>query len=321
MSELTMERNRLKYFPIPLFATVMGLAGLSIALIKYDHIMHVNLGIGKYVLFFVSGWFLFLLSIYGLKLLKYPLEVREEFNNPVRVNFFPAVSISLLLLSIGYLEINPVLSKYLWYIGTCVHALFTFTILHRWIFSELKIAAYNPAWFIPVVGTILVPVAGSTHSHIDISWFFFSIGFVMWIVLYSMMQYRIMFHHEVASKFLPTYFIFIAPPAIGFISYMKMTGSFDSFARILYFFGLFTFVMLATMIKKFIKLPYFVSWWAYTFPLAAITISTLLMYTINKNIFYKYLSTGLLCVTLIVDIIVIIATIKSAVRGNICIPE
>jgi tellurite resistance protein len=32
--------NRLRYFPITLFASVMGLAGLSIVLLKMAHVLH-----------------------------------------------------------------------------------------------------------------------------------------------------------------------------------------------------------------------------------------------------------------------------------------
>ena len=97
----------------------------------------------------------------------------------------------------------------------------------------------NPSWFIPIVGNILVPIAGVPLGYTDISWFFFSIGIVFWPVLLTIIFYRIIFHPALPGKLIPTFFILIAPPAVGFLSYMKLTGEMDNFARILYFSGLF----------------------------------------------------------------------------------
>ena len=42
------------------------------------------------------------------------------------------------------------------------------------------------------------------------------------IILFSIILNRIIFHNPFAAKFMPTMFILIAPPAIGFISYIKL---------------------------------------------------------------------------------------------------
>lgn len=49
-----------------------------------------------------------------------------------------------------------------------------------------------PAWFIPVVGNIIVPLAGVRFAPAEVSWFFFSIGLVFWIVLLAIVMYRLM---------------------------------------------------------------------------------------------------------------------------------
>jgi len=91
------QSNRLKYFPITLFASVMGLAGLSIVLLKMAHVLHFSASWGITLLYLVSAWFVFLNIVYGLKWIKYPDEVKVEFNHPVRMHFFPAYSICFLL--------------------------------------------------------------------------------------------------------------------------------------------------------------------------------------------------------------------------------
>jgi tellurite resistance protein len=256
-----------------------------------------------------------------VKLLKYPEEVAIEFHHPVRMNFFPAISISMLLIAIAFMPININISKIAWWIGTPLHLIFLLRSLSAWFHKEFEIHSFNPAWFIPVVGPILIPVTGAKIANIEISWFFFSIGIVYAIALFAILLNRIIFHHPIPAKLIPTLFILIAPAAVGFIAYVKMTGVLDSFARILYYFGLFTFLMLLTMLNKFLKLPFFISWWAYTFPLDALTLSTVLIYEQTHLPLFKILAGIFFAITLIVIFIVFVKTLKAASKNEICIPE
>ncbi|MFX4155809.1 C4-dicarboxylate ABC transporter, partial [Aliarcobacter butzleri] len=76
----------------------------------------------------------------------------------------------------------------------------------------------NPAWFIPIVGNLIVPLAGVGIVDNTILYFYFSIGIFFWINLFAIILNRIIFHNQFAPKLKPTHFILIAPPAIGFIS-------------------------------------------------------------------------------------------------------
>ena len=111
--------SRLRHFPITLLPSVMGLAGLAIVYLKFQHVFAVDLPVGQAILYGTSAWFVFVMATYGLKLLKYPDEVKRDFLHPIRINFFAAISICFLLLSIGYLESGyPAVARVLWLIGT-----------------------------------------------------------------------------------------------------------------------------------------------------------------------------------------------------------
>ncbi len=316
------QTNRLAYFPISFFATVMGLSGLCIAWENAEHTFGLPFQLESALLPFTTLVFVFLLALYLAKLSRHPQEVIKELNHPVKLNFFPAISISLILLSIAFLKIMPALSQVLWIAGTLLHLLFTLYVMNIWIHHDkFEVHHINPAWFIPVVGNVLVPIAGTAHGYTEVSWFFFSIGILFWLVLFTIIFYRVLFHHPLPDKLMPTFFILIAPPAVGFISYVKLAGGLDNFAHVLYYSGLFLTLLLLTQAPRFSRLQFFLSWWAYSFPLAAITIASLLMYRIQQQVGFAIIGWGLLSILTLVVTYLLYRTLKAVGGRKICLPE
>ncbi len=316
------QTSRLANFPISWFATVMGLSGLTIAWEKAEALFQTGFSISPYLVLLTATLFVLLLGIYGLKLVRYRPTVVKELHHPIKLSFFPTISISLILLSIATLHAAHGLSLVLWMVGTALHLLFTLYVLNAWINHEhFQIQHMNPAWFIPIVGNILVPIAGVAHGYTEISWFFYSIGLVFWLVLMTIIFYRVIFHPPLPGKLVPTFFILIAPPAVGFLSYMKLTGELDSLGRILFYFGLFLTLFLFTQVQRFARLKFFLSWWAYSFPLAAITLASMLMYQTLATPFYKGLSLVLLTILSVVLVLLLGRTLLAVARREICLDE
>lgn len=319
---VTTETNRLENFPISFFSVVMGLTGFTITLQKAQKLFGIDQIYSKVSLYISVFIFILLFVFYLLKILFYLDKFKEEFSNPIRLNFFPTFSISLLLLSVAFLEENIKISKVLWIIGTVSHLLLTITVISQWIQqTHFNLQHYNPSWFIPVVGNIIVPIAGVEHAQQEISWFFFSIGIVFWISLFTIFLYRIIFHHPLSQKLVPTLFILIAPPAVGFISYVKLTGRVDEFAKIIYYVALFLVILLLAQVRLFLNVKFYLSWWAYSFPMAAISIATFLIYTKLKFEAYKYLFGVLFTLLIFIIIVLSVATLINIFKKNICIEE
>jgi len=300
----------------------MGLAGLTIAWQKAQHIFNLDLSINAALLALTSGIFVVLLVLYGLKFISANDQVMNEFHNPIKLNFFPTISISLLLLSITFLSVDMAISHFLWVAGSVIHLLFTLYVVNAWIHHEhFEVKHVNPAWFIPAVGNVIVPITGIPLGYTEVSWFFFSIGMLFWVILLTIIFYRLMFHNPLAEKLMPTLFILIAPPAVGFVAYMRLTGELDSFARVLYFSGLFLTLLLLIQVKRFAKLQFFLSWWAYSFPVAAITIASLLMYETTHIQIYQYIGAGLLGLLTLIVTYLLIRTVSAVINHEICTEE
>lgn len=313
--------GRLQFFPIMMFAIVMGLSGLTLVLKKMSEVFFFPSFLSTVLVIVTTIIFFSIIYFYILKLMKYKKEVKKEFSHPVRINFFAASSISLLLLSMIYKNSIVELSHIFFIFGATLHIFFTFYTIKFWINQTLEIQHSNPAWFIPIVGNLIVPIAGNGFVNSSILFFYFSIGIFFWLVLFTIILNRIIFHKQFAPKFMPTLFIFIAPPAIGFISYLKLTESLDTFAHILYSLALFFTLLVFIMYKNFIKIKFFISWWAFTFPMAAITLASILMYELTHYWFYALLSYLLTALTILIVFIVAKETIVHIRKKEICIME
>lgn len=314
--------NKLAYFPVGLFTSVMGLCGLSLAYQRFEQVFGLGFGISTNLLIISYAVFAMVSAAYFQKFVKYTKQVVDEFKHPVKVCFFPAISISMLLLSAGTVDRLYEMAQYLWIAGSALQIVFTTVILSRWMNHNNEIVHLNPAWFIPVVGTIVVPIAGVEIAHREFAWFFFSIGLFFWLILFSVIFYRIIFQRQLLPQLMPTLFILVAPPSLAFISYTKITGEMDSFARILLYIALFIVILLFSMAKKFTKINFFISWWAYTFPMCAVTIATTIAFTFTGLPFFFWLAAMLLMVTTLIVVLVVIKTINAFWRNNtICIPD
>lgn len=301
----------------------MGMAGLTLAWQKAHIVLGAPSMIGAGLRGAVSVLFVVLLVFHALKALRYPRAVAMEMRHPVRINFFPTVSISLLLLAIAYLESAPEAAFWLWGVGAILHLGFTLAIFGSWLHhTHYDIKHANPAWFIPVVGNIIVPVAGVRLASPELSWFFFSIGLVFWIVLSTIVLYRLFFHEALPARLAPTLFILLAPPSVGFIAYTNLTGEIDAFARVLYYTALFLALLLASNAARFLRLPFFLSSWAYSFPLAALTLATLLMATrLADPPLFMSLGFALLALLSLVVAALTWRTLLAIGQREICVPE
>ena len=313
---------RLSHFPITFFAIVMGLMGLVLALHSAHAVLPWAAPLAQGVLIFGALVFATIAALYLTKILRHPGAVKWEWNHPVRLAFFPAVSISLLLTATACYTDYPQLSHLLWALGTIAQGVLTIAVVSGWIsHRSFEVGHLTPAWFIPAVGNIIVPVVGVRLGYPEISWLFFSGGLVFWIVLLTLVMNRLVFHNPIPARLFPTLLILIAPPAVGFVSYYQLVGAVDPFGHILLN-TTYVFAALVLMqVPKLLRLPFALSWWALSFPVAALTIASFLYARLAGSGAHEVI--GLLGLTVLVVIIVGLLgrTARAISRGEICQPE
>ena len=94
----------------------------------------------------------------------------------------------------------------------------------------------------------------------------------------------------------------------------------DPFARVLYYSGLFLTLLLATQVGRFLRIPFYLSWWAYAFPLAAIAIATLVMYERTGVVAFAALAWVLLTLVTLVVVFLLAHTAGAVAARRVCVP-
>ena len=317
------EQARLAHFHVTFFATVMGLTGLALALhlaelrFCWGHLAS-RLALGAAILDFVV-----LSGVYALKALRFPGAVKGEWHHPVKLAFFPAISISLLLIATALRPDAAQLSMLIWSLGVTAQAALTLAVISGWIgrrpFQPMHI---SPAWFIPAVGNVIVPVAGVPLGFVELSWLFFSTGLIFWIVLLTLVMNRLIFHDPLPGRLLPTLVILIAPPAVAFLAWLQLNGGqLDAFARVLYYTAVAFAAIVAVQAPGFLNLPFALSWWALSFPVAALTLATRRFGELAGSGEHDLFG-GLLLAILVAIVGGLVArTVLAMSRGEICVPE
>ena len=314
--------SRLEHFPNAFFAVIMGLAGLTLATERLEKSLGYHHSSSYWLMVITGVIFAILLAIYAVKAMRYPAMVKWEWHHPVRMCFFPAISIGLLLMATAATPFSRTLSLTLWALGSVLHLLGTLAVLGAWIghrpFDTLHL---SPAWFIPVVGNIIVPIVAARLGYVETGWFFFAVGIIFWIVLQTLVFNRLVFHNPLPERLLPTLMILIAPPAVGFISYVGLTGMVDPLARILFYTGIFFFLIILTQVPKMTRIPFALSWWAYSFPMAALTISTLLYAEKVQSNLHRIAGMAFYGLLVLLIVGLILRTAKAIANRQVCHPE
>jgi tellurite resistance protein len=269
----TVTESALSHLPVSLFGSVMGLTGLSLAWHRAQSQFNLPTEISAAIGIAAIAVFLALAVAYAIKMATHFEVVRNEFAHPVSGNFFGTFIISLLLLPMVLTSYNMALAKVVWGVGTAAMIAFAWLILNRWMSNKQQIQHASPAWLIPVVGMLDVPLAQTAlglDSYHSLILFTFSVGMFFAIPLFTLVFSRLVFSEPLPDAMKPSLLILLAPFSVGYSAYVETMGQTDAFADVLFCLMLFMLSVLLGLLAKLNKgCPFRHTWWAVGFPLAA----------------------------------------------------
>jgi tellurite resistance protein len=313
--------RQLDYLPIGLFGSVMGLTGLSVAW------RLASAGYGAPgVVADVIGWgaigvFVALVLGYGVKIATAMDAVRAEFAHPIAGNLFGTFLISLLLLPIVLAPLTIGLARVIWAIGAVGMVLFAWMIVSRWMSDRQQVAHATPAWIIPVVGILDVPLAVPSlelppmHGVMVLA---LAVGLFFAVPLFTLIFSRLVFEPPLPDGLRPSLLILVAPFSVGYSTYAVTTGQHDVFAQSLYMLMLFVLAVLLGQLRYLLGCcPFRVSWWAVSFPLAACAIAALRFAAAEPGWISDAIALGLLGFASLIIAGLLVRTLFGVVRGEL----
>ncbi len=316
--------SSLAHLPVTLFSAVMGLAGTSLAWRRAAKVWSLPSWPSSVLLAVAVVAFLVVAFAYAAKWLRHPAAARAELRHPIRMTFVPTTTIALLLLATGLTTVAPGVAAVLWWVGALGHLTLTVVVLSAWFGrADIVHTSVTPAWFIPIVGNVVTPLAAAEVGSIELAWFSFGVGLVFWVGLFPLLLQRVLVHDApLPARLLPTLAIFIAPPAVAVVAWSVLTGDASGpVPRILWAAALMFALLLGAQIGLLRTIPFALPYWAYTFPLAALTVATFVLAGATSGLGYGIIAGVLLAVTTVLVVLVLVRTIALAARGELLRPE
>jgi tellurite resistance protein len=208
-----------------------------------------------------------------------PEAARQEFGHPIAVNMFATFWVSLLLLPLVIAPYSLLIAQALWAVGAAGMMVFAVYIVSRWLGTQHQMAHATPAWILPVVGLLDMPLAVPYLSLPQVHAFMLvgtAVGLFFTIPLFSIIFSRLIFEPPMPPALQPSLMILVAPFAVGMSTYVATTGQMDLFGRSLYVLTIFMLVVLLGRLRHLGQCcPFRVAWWAVSFPMAASAIAAL----------------------------------------------
>lgn len=314
----------LKFLMPGWFAIVMGLSGLALAWHRAAAIMGETASVAALGVGVLAAAVALALAVASLvRWRRYPEAVAEDLRHPVRHAFIAAMPISLILLATVLVAlVGPVLpARLLWMAGALWQFVVTLWVLRRWL-APAKADGLNwpmvtPALFIPVVGNVLVPLAGVPLGLPNWAAAQFGIGLLFWPVVLTLLAVRIGVQGLWPQRLLPTTFITVAPPAVVGLSSLQL-GAPVLLAWLAWGCALFFLLWSATVLRRMLSQPFGVPFWGVSFPLAAFAALTL---RLADNRVHELAALAMLALATLVILTLSLATLKGLRSGELLAPE
>ena len=322
---MTQPSSILKYLMPGWYAIVMGLTGLALAWHRALPLMgepagHIAWGVGLLgaavfgvlaVATLLRGW-------------RHADAWAEDCRHPVRHTFIAAMPISLILLATVAVALRGPSSAalWLWWAGALAQLFVTLWVLARWWRGNgpggLQWASATPALFVPIVGNVLVPLAGVPLGQVEWSAAQFGVGLLFWPLVMVLIVVRIALQGLWPERMLPSAFIVIAPPAVVGASALQF-GAPLPVVWALWGMAMFTLLWVATLTRRIAALPFGLPHWGMSFPLTALAALTLRL--ASPGSLLAVLGPALLALSSLVILALLAGTLRGLRDGSLLAPE
>jgi tellurite resistance protein len=161
----------------------------------------------------------------------------------------------------------------------------------QWIYRPLDLDKLHPGYFLPTVaGGLIAAAAAAEIGQRRLAEAMFGLGLLCWLVLGSIVMNRLFFRPLPPDPLLPTLAIEVAPPAVATLAYFAIRGGrIDPIVVGIGGYGLLMALAQLRLLPAYLRLPFMLSTWAFTFSWAAVASATLVWLHDDRLTGWEYL--------------------------------
>lgn len=257
--------NIIKNIPIPICGLILAL--LSLGNLTQD--------IHPYFRYLFGGIGAIFLILIILKIIVYPNNIKEDFENPVIVSSSGTFSMSLMILSTYIIQFNSTLAYAIWICGIGLHILLMIYFTHHFIVRNFNISNVYPSYWIVFVGITMCAITSNVHGVQEIGFIFFIIGFIAMIITLPLVIFRYIKYPTIPEANKPLICIFTAVLSIIIVGYLNSSQNISNeFISILYVFACIFYIFALLKFIEYRNLDFYPSFAAFTFPFVISALAT-----------------------------------------------
>lgn len=249
-------KNTIKKVPVPLCGVMLGTAALGNLLQSYGE------GI-RYVCGIFAG---FLLVLVLLKLFMFPEMIKEDMKNPIMASVAGTFSMAIMILSTYVKPFIGNAAFVIWIVGIVLHVALIIYFTKAFILN-LQMPKVFASYYIVYVGIAVAAITAPAYSQTGIGSAAFWFGFVTLILLLVLVTYRYVKFKAVPDPAKPLICIYAAPMSLCLAGYVQSVTP-KSYGMLIGMFAVASVLYVFALVKAvgYLKLPFFPSYAAFTFP-------------------------------------------------------
>lgn len=249
-------KNVIQKVSIPVCGVMLGAAALGNLLQSYSE------GI-RYVCGLFSA---FLLVLVLLKIILFPGKVKEDMGNPIMASVSGTFPMALMILSTYVKPFIGQAAFYVWILAIALHIILIIYFTVKFI-VKLQMPKVFASYYIVYVGIAVAAITAPAYEKLAVGSAAFWFGFISLIVLLVLVTYRYLNFKEIPEPARALVCIYAAPTSLCIAGYVQSVTP-KSKEFLLGMFAVATVLYIFALVKavSFLKLPFYPSMAAFTFP-------------------------------------------------------
>jgi tellurite resistance protein len=269
--------HALARLPLSLFAAAMGILGLGLGW-RVAATQGAPAWIGEAILVLGGLAFFAQAAAYLAKWRLYSAAVGDELADPVLASYCGSAAIDVTLIGAA-LGPHAAIAPTVWAAGALGQLAVALWLALRWLRRPPPLGALVPSMLIPTIGTLVIPATISAGSWQALGWAGAAVGGVSFVVMLPLMLWRLRRGPALPPILQPTLAILMTPPALATLAWLTLDDG-RLAPELLLTGGVAVLVVLLLRLPHFARLPFASSWWAFTFPLANLSLAGLRLHPV-----------------------------------------